>query len=51
VKRILIFTWLFPPLVLLVFVAPDAISTRDFMEVGMLIWMLGWAYTVAVVAA
>ena len=50
-KRILIFTWLFPPLVLLVFIAPDAISTRDFMEVGMLIWMLAWAYRVAVVPA
>lgn len=50
-KRILVFTWLFPPLVLLVFVAPDAISTRDLMEVGLLIWMLAWAYMVAVVPA
>ena len=50
-KRILIFTLLFPPLVLLVFIAPDAISTRDFMDAGMLIWMLGWAYMVAVVPA
>jgi hypothetical protein len=50
-KRILIFTVLFPPLALLVFVVPDMITTRDFMEAGMLIWMLGWAYMVAVVPA
>jgi len=49
--RLLIFTVLFPPLVLLVFIAPDAISTRDFMEAGLLLWMLAWAYTVAVVPA
>ena len=49
--RLLIFTLAFPPLVLLVFIAPDATSTRDFMEAGMLLWMLGWAYTVAVVPA
>lgn len=49
--RFLVFTVLFPPLALLVFIAPDAMSTRDLMEVGMLIWMLAWAYTVAVVPA
>lgn len=50
-KRFLIFTVLFPPLALAVFVAPDAISSRDFMEVGLLVWMLGFAYLFAVVPA
>jgi hypothetical protein len=50
-KRFLIFTVLFPPLALIVFVAPDAVSSRDFMEVGLLVWMLGFAYLFAVVPA
>jgi len=50
-KRFLIFTALFPPLALLVFIAPDAISSRDFLEIGLLFWMLGYAYLIAVIPA
>lgn len=47
-KRLLIFTLLFPPLVLAVFVAPMG---RDFLEIGFLFWMLGFAYLWALVPA
>jgi hypothetical protein len=50
-KQFLIFTVLFPPLALLVFLAPDAISRRDFLEMGLLFWMLGYAYLIAVIPA
>ena len=50
-KRLVIFTVLFPPLAEAVFVAPDAIGTRDFMEIGLLVWMLGFAYVIAVIPA
>ena len=49
--RLLVFTLLFPPLVLLVFVFPDALSARTFMEAGLLLGLLAWAYAVAVVPA
>jgi hypothetical protein len=52
-RRILVFTALFPPLVLAVFVVPGMVSHRDFleMELGFWIWMLGFAYLLAVVPA
>jgi hypothetical protein len=51
-KRFLIFTVLFPPLALVVFIAPDVIGgSRDFLEIGLLVWMLGFAYLFAVVPA
>jgi hypothetical protein len=46
-KRFLIFTVLFPPLVLVVFIVPDLVSDRDFAEIGLLFWMLGFAYLLA----
>ena len=50
-KRFLIFTVLFPPLALVVFIAPDAIPPREFLEMGLLFWMLGYAYLLAVIPA
>src|SRR5262245_55624328 len=51
-KRLLIFTVLFPPLVLLVYCVYDPIFGRDLLEQGgFLFWMLGWAYLFAVVPA
>ena len=50
-KRFLIFTLLFPPLALVVFIAPDLIGARDFLEIGLLVWMLGFAYLLAVIPA
>ena len=51
-KRFLIFTVLFPPLALVVFVAPDVIGgSRDFLEIGLLVWMSGFAYLFAVIPA
>jgi hypothetical protein len=50
-KRFLIFTVLFPPLVLVVFIVPDLVSDRDFAEIGLLFWMLGFAYLLAVIPA
>jgi hypothetical protein len=52
-KRFLIFTVLFPlpPLVLVVFIVPDLVSDRDFAEMGLLFWMLGFAYLLAVIPA
>jgi hypothetical protein len=49
-KRLVIFTLLFPLLVFLVFITPDAISTRDFNGSDFL-WLLAWAYTLALVPA
>jgi len=46
-KRLAVFTVLFPPLALIVFIFPD----RDFLEIGLLFWMLGYAYLIAVVPA
>jgi hypothetical protein len=50
-KRFLIFTVLFPPLTLVVFIVPDLVSDRDFLEMGLLFWMLGFAYLLAVIPA
>jgi hypothetical protein len=51
-KRFLIFTVLFPPLAFVVFIAPDVKGwARDFLEIGLLFWMLGYAYTFAVIPA
>ena len=50
-KRFLIFTLLFPPLVLLVYCAYDPIFGRDLLQLLFLVWMLGWAYLFAVVPA
>ena len=50
-KRFLIFTVLFPPLALAVFISPDGIPDRDFLEIGLLFWMSGYAYLFAVIPA
>ena len=50
-KRLVIFTVLFPPLALVVFIVPDVTSDRDFLEIGLLFWMLGYAYPIAVIPA
>jgi hypothetical protein len=50
-KRLVIFTVLFPPLALVVFIVPDVISHRDLLEMGLLFWMLGYAYLIAVIPA
>ncbi len=50
-RRYLVFTVLFPPLALLVFIAPDAISQRDFLEIGAFFWILGYAYVIAIIPA
>jgi hypothetical protein len=50
-KRFLIFTVLFPPLALVVFIAPDVIPPREFLEIGLLFWVLGFAYLFAVIPA
>jgi hypothetical protein len=51
-KRFFIFTLLFPPLVLLVYAVSDPIFGRSLLaEIGFLIWVLGWAYAVAIIPA
>jgi hypothetical protein len=46
--RFLIFTALFPPLVLFVYIAADP-DLRGFPGIGFLTWLLGIAYVLAVV--
>ena len=50
-KRFLIFTVLFPPLALIVFIASDPIWRREFPEMGLLVWMLGYAYLIVIIPA
>jgi hypothetical protein len=47
-KRFLIFTVLFPPLALIVFIATER---GEFLPVGLLFFMLGYAYPIAVIPA
>ena len=52
-KRVLVFTALFPPLVAVLFIAlvtPDVVSPRDVLEMGLFfIWISGFAYLWAIV--
>lgn len=49
-KRFLIFTALFPPLVPLVYIAADPVLLRD-PGFGFLIWLMGYAYALAIIPA
>ncbi len=49
-RRLLIFTTLFPPLALVVFIAPH-LPDRDFLEIGLLCYMLGLAYVIVLIPA
>ncbi len=49
-RRLLIFTALFPPLALVVFIAPH-LPDRDFLEIGLLCYMLGLAYVIVLLPA
>jgi hypothetical protein len=50
-KRFLIFSVLFPPLALLVFIAPDVMARGEFPEVGLVLGLLGLAYLFTLVPA
>jgi len=50
-KRFLIFTALFPPLVPLVYIAADPVLLRDPPGIGFLIWLMGYAYVLALIPA
>lgn len=49
--RFLVFTVLFPPLVLVVYCAPDPIFARGLMQPEFLLWILAGTYMIAVVPA
>ena len=50
-KRLLIFTALFPPIGLLIFLASDPLGLHKLPDAGLLFWMLGGAYLVALIPA
>ena len=50
-KRFLIFTVLFPPLALAVFLTPDQVFRREIPEIGFVFWAMGFAYLIAVIPA
>lgn len=50
IKRFLVFTALFPPLVM-VFAVPDLVFHPETPALAFLLWMLGYAYLIAVVPA
>jgi hypothetical protein len=50
-KRFLIFTWLYPPLVLLVYTAADKSLSEGLPGFGFLTWLLAIAHVVALVPA
>lgn len=50
-KRFLIFTILFSPLVPLVYIAADPVLLRDPPGFGFLIWLMGYAYVLAIIPA
>jgi hypothetical protein len=50
-KRFLIFTALFPPLVLVVYIVADQFWREGFPEFGFLGWLVGIAYVLAIVPA
>ena len=49
--RFLIFSVLFPPLALLVFIAPDVMARGEFPEMGLLFGLLELAYLFTIVPA
>ncbi len=49
--RFLIFTVLFPPLVPLVYIAADPVLLRDPPGFGFLMWLMGYAYVLALIPA
>ena len=50
-KRLLIFTALFPPLALLIYISPDVISRREFPPMRLMFAILGFAYLFALIPA
>lgn len=50
-KRFLIFSVLFPPLALLVFIAPDVMARGDFPEVRLILGLLGLVYLFTLIPA
>jgi hypothetical protein len=50
-KRFLIFTALFPPLALFVYIAADPLLRSDLPGIGFLTWVMGFAYLLAVIPA
>ncbi|HXO73274.1 MAG TPA: hypothetical protein VN838_30325 [Bradyrhizobium sp.] len=50
-KRFLIFTALFPPLVLVVYIIADQFWREGFPEIGFIWWLLGIAYILAIIPA
>lgn len=50
-KRVLVFTALFPPLVLSVYIASDQLWREGFPGPGFLGWLLGIAYVLALIPA
>jgi hypothetical protein len=50
-KRFLIFTVLFPPLAMVVYLVPHVPSVRDLLPIGFLLLLLGYAYAFAVIPA
>lgn len=50
-KRLVIFTALFPPLALLIYISPDVMSRREFPPLQVIFSLLGFAYVIAMVPA
>lgn len=50
-KRFLIFTGLFPPLVLFVYIVSDQLWREGLPGIGFLVWLLGIAYLLALIPA
>jgi hypothetical protein len=50
-KRLLVFTTLFPPLVLFVYITADQLLRDGFPDIGFLAWLVGIAYVLAVIPA
>ena len=50
-KRLLVFTMLFPPLVLFVYITADQLLRDGFPGIGFLAWLVGIAYVLAVIPA
>jgi hypothetical protein len=50
-KRFLIFTALFPPLVLFVYIAADPVARNNLPGIEFLTWLMGLAYLLAIIPA
>jgi hypothetical protein len=50
-RRFLVFTGLFPPLVLFVYIMSDQLWREGLPEIGFWVWLLGFAYLLALVPA